>query len=97
TYALPTNIGSFSKTRLAMVPELAANVSYQVTNRLRAFAGYSALYWSSVIRPGNAIDTTLNPSQTAGLPLVGPARPQARFDTTASWAHGLTAGLAYEF
>jgi hypothetical protein len=97
TYAQPTSIGSYNKNRFAVVPELAANVSYQVTDRLRAFAGYSFLYWSSVIRPGNAIDTTINVSQTAGLPLVGPARPLARFDTSDYWVHGANVGLAYEF
>jgi len=43
-YAQPTNIGSYDKSRFAVVPELAAAVSYQLTARLRAFAGYSVLF-----------------------------------------------------
>jgi len=96
-YAQPTNIGSYDKSRFAVVPELAAAVSYQLTAQLRAFAGYSVLYWSSVVRPGGTIDSTINVSQLNGTPLVGVARPQARFDATDYWAQGFNVGLAYAF
>ena len=80
-----------------MAPELAANVSYQVDNHLRIFAGYSLLYWTGLVRPGGAIDSTINATQQGGLPLVGPARPQAQFNTTDYWAQGFNVGLAYNF
>jgi hypothetical protein len=96
-YAQPTNIGSHSSSRFSVVPELDANVSYRVNTHLRAFAGYSLLYWTGVVRPGGAIDSTINTSQLGGFPLIGAARPQARLDTTDYWAHGLNAGLVYEF
>jgi hypothetical protein len=79
------------------VPELAAKVSYQVSNHVRAFAGYSVLYWTGLIRPGGTIDTTINPTQLGGAPLVGPTRPQAQFNTTDYWAHGVIFGLACDF
>jgi hypothetical protein len=95
-HALPTNIGSYSRSRFAVAPELSANVSYQLSSGLRAFAGYSVLYWTGVVRPGGTIDGTINPSQIGG-PLVGPARPLALTSATSYWAQGLNIGLAYQF
>ena len=96
-YALPTNMGRHSSNRFAVAPELGANVSYQINSNLRAFAGYSFLYWTGLVRPGGAIDSTINPSQIGGLPLVGPARPQTQFNTTDYWVQGVNVGLAYNF
>jgi hypothetical protein len=96
-YALPTNIGSYGSSRFGLAPELAANMSYQLGNHLRAFVGYNVLYWTGLIRPGGTIDTTLNPTQLAGAPLVGPARPQAQFNTTDYWAQGVNLGVTCDF
>ena len=95
--ALPTNIGTRSTSHFAVVPELGVNVSYHVTSNLRVFAGYSFLYWTGLVRPGGAIDTTINPSQLSGGALAGPARPVALFGTTDYWAQGFNFGLGYSF
>jgi Putative beta barrel porin-7 (BBP7) len=96
-YAQPTNIGNYSRGRFALAPELGVNVNYLLTDNLRAFAGYSLLYWTGLIRPSNAIDTTVNPSQLGGGALVGSARPQAQLSSTDYWAHGFNFGVAYNF
>jgi hypothetical protein len=96
-YALPTNIGSFSSSRFAAVPELAAELGYQVNANVRVFAGYSLLYWTGLVRPGGTIDTTINVSQLNGQPLVGPAWPQPRSNTTDYWAQGMNLGAVYKF
>jgi hypothetical protein len=95
-YAQPTNIGNATSSRFAVAPELGLNVGYRVTDSLRAFAGYSLLYWTGLVRPGGAIDTTINLSQTGGT-LVGPARPQSQSNTTDYWAHGFNLGLVYNY
>jgi hypothetical protein len=95
-YALPTNIGSFSSSRFAAVPELAAELGYQVNADVRVFAGYSLLYWTGLVRPGGAIDTTINPTQIGG-PLAGRARPQPQTNSTDYWAQGLNLGATYRF
>lgn len=63
--------------------------------------GYNLLVWSSVIRPGDQVNTVVNgtqvPSNAAFGPLTGPAQPAAPFDTTAFWAHGLSFGLSFLF
>ena len=50
-----------------------------------------------VLRPGDQIDRTINPTQAAGGVLVGPPRPAPLFNTTDFWAHGVNAGLELSF
>src|SRR5205085_3026875 len=54
--ALPTNIGHYSSDRFAVVPEASVVLGYQFTDGLRAFVGYTFLYWSDVRRAGDQID-----------------------------------------
>lgn len=102
-FAQPSNIGTYSQTVFAVVPELGLNLGYQITPRLSLFAGYTFLYVSSVARPGNQIDRTLNPTQTTAFtenpsPTPdGPARPSFKFKTSDFWAQGLNVGLAFRF
>lgn len=97
--ALPTNIGSYSRDKFSVVPQININVGCQVTNHLRAFAGYTYLYWSNIVRPGDQIDFGINPTQlpSAAGPgtLVGPARPAFAFHATDFWAQGINAGLEF--
>ena len=95
--ALPTNIGDFSRTRLAAVPELSAKLGYQITPTIRIFAGYDVMYWTGVVRPSGAIDTTVNATQIGGGALVGTARPAPQFDTSNYWAHGANFGIKAAF
>src|SRR5205807_3112524 len=88
--AQPSNIGSYSRDKFSFVPELGINVGYQVTDHLRAFVGYTFLYWDDVVRPGDVIDVGLNPTQlpSANGPgrLIGPARPAFQFHDSNFWA-----------
>jgi hypothetical protein len=99
--ALPTNIGHFSRDRFAVVPEVGINVGYQLTTYLRAYMGYRFLYDSNVVRPGDAIDRTVNVSQIPSVlgpgTLVGPARPAVIFKDTEFWAQGMNFGLEFRY
>jgi hypothetical protein len=98
----PTNIGRFSRDQFAVVPEVDVNVGYQVTDHLRAFVGYTFLYWSDVVRPGDQIDRVLNPNQlpatlgASGL-FGGPARPAFSFHGTDFWAQGINFGVEFRY
>src|SRR5262249_54174644 len=59
--ALPTNIGRRTREEFALVPELGITAGYQVTSYLRATAGYTLLYWSDTVRPGNEVGRVVNP------------------------------------
>lgn len=95
-YALPTNIGTQERNRMAFVPELNVNVLYDINDNWRLIGGYSFIYWSNVVLAGNQIDTDLNLSQLPG-PLVGAAQPQARIQRTDFWIQGLNFGAEYRW
>lgn len=96
--ASPTNIGRYSRDRFTWIPELGLNIGYQCCDHLRLYVGYNALYWSSVVRPGNQIDRTVNtnflpPANGAG----GPARPQFSYNASDFWAQGVNFGLEFRY
>ena len=75
---ISTNTGSVSTSDWTVVPEAAVRVGYQVNDRLRVYAGYSALYWPGVYRAAGQIDAAVNPGLLPPpvVPAPGPARPQ---------------------
>jgi hypothetical protein len=99
--ALPSNGGRFSRDEFAVVPEVGINVGYQLGQYLRVFLGYSFVYWSNVVRPGDQVDLTVNPTQlptTSLTPqLVGAPRPQPLFRDTDFWAQGVSFGLEFRY
>jgi hypothetical protein len=102
-FAQGTNIGSDSRNVAAVVPEAGVQVGYRVTRWLSLVAGYTFLYASNVLRPGEQVDRTINPTQSPsfGGPvpanLVGPARPRVNLDGSDFWAHGLSFGARVQF
>jgi hypothetical protein len=97
--ALPSNIGHYSRNEFAVVPEFGVKVGGYLTPRLRAWAGYTFLYWSEVARAGDQVSLNVNP---ALLPPVtgavsGPFEPAFTFRDTGFWAHGLSLGLEFRF
>lgn len=100
-YALESNIGHYNKDRFAALSELDLTLGWQCKRWCRIYAGYSAFYWSSVIRPADQIDQGVNrffiPPFTPGTGLLGPLRPAALFKDTDFWAHGVTAGIELRY
>jgi len=100
-FALSSNSGTFSRNTFAVVPEVGARFGMDITKRLSVYVGYTFLYWSNVMRPGEQIDRGLNPnliptSVTFGMP-GGPARPAPLLQSTGFYAHGLTLGLDFRY
>ncbi|MFO1395481.1 MAG: BBP7 family outer membrane beta-barrel protein [Burkholderiales bacterium] len=102
-FALPTNIGNYSRTQFAVVPELSLKVGYRVTPSASLFVGYSLLYASNVVRPGNQLNRTVNTTQSTSYTedptprLVGPAQPAFAFNDSSFWAQGVNMGVAIRF
>ncbi len=94
-----TNMGHYSRQVFGVVPEVGVNIGYQVTGHVQPFLGYNFLYWSSVVRPGNQIDGTLNPTFVPGSPVspTGPPHPTFVFNGSGFWAQGLTLGVAVQW
>jgi len=95
--ALPTNMGHFRNTELGFVPQIQLKLAYEITCNARIIVGYDAMWWSSVARPGEQIDTTVNTSQTSGQPLVGPAAPAFSFNESVLWVQGVSVGGEWRY
>lgn len=92
--AQSSNIGTFERNQFTMVPELGLTAGYQLTKRVRLTTGYSLIYWGNVVRPGDQIDSNINPNllapQQTAVSL--PNRPQFQFVETDYWVQGLSFG-----
>ncbi len=99
--AVASNSGRHSRDDFAFLPEVDVTVRYQITERIRATLGFSWLYWSSVLRPGDQVDLRINPVQvptSANFGAAGgPALPSVPLRTSDFWALGLSAGLEIRF
>jgi hypothetical protein len=91
-YVLPSNTGTYTRTDFDVVSEVGLNAGCQLTRHLRAFTGYTFLFWNNPIRAGDQVDLTINPTQLTGA-LAGAARPAIPFRTDSFWAQGVNVGL----
>ena len=99
--ALASNSGRYTRDEFAVIPEVGVNLAVRVTSHLELFLGYSFMYWANVLRPGDQIDTGINPnliptSNTAGI-AGGPARPAYSPHDSGFWAQGLNVGLELRY
>lgn len=101
-FAQPSNAFRTSRHQFAFSPEVGLKVGYRVTSRLHVFAGYDFLYVTNVIRPGDQIDRSINPSQTvqaavAGATPVFGTRPAVPLIGSDFWAQGITVGVEFRY
>jgi hypothetical protein len=98
---LDTNQGSYNRSEFAVLPEFGANVGVLLSKHVRLQVGYTFLYLSSVARPGDQLDSVINPNRvpsdvdfgTAG----GPNRPAITRSTSDFWAQGLNFGVQVNY
>lgn len=99
--ALASNSGTYQRDVFAVVPEVGINLGFKFTDHIQASLGYSFLYWSRVVRPGDQIDLGLNqnliPTSATFGNAGGPARPAVSFRETDFWAQGVNFGLELRF
>jgi len=100
-FAQTSNIGSYSQNKFAVVPEGNVNLNYAVTDWCVLRAGYTFIYWSSVVRPGNQLDRSINPGLVptdATYPSGGPSHPAFTSGQTSTfWTQGINFGLELRF
>ncbi len=95
-YVQPSSLGRTANGVFAVVPEGTFKFGFRLGDSGRVYVGYSFIYLSDAVRPGDQIDRTLNPAQ---IPLVngtGPIagdRPSRLFNRSDFWAQGLIIGL----
>ncbi len=100
-FAQTSNIGHYSRDVFAVVPEVNLNLGVQVTQRIKAYVGYSFVYLSNVVRPGDQIDRSINVNRVPidfnfGTP-GGPNRPAFDWRSTSFWAQGINFGFEVTF
>jgi hypothetical protein len=98
--ALDNNIGHFTHDQFSFVPEIDLNVGYFLTDHLRVFAGYTFLFWTNVIRPGDQIDRNLDQNHIpnfATTTSVNGTFPGVPFHMSSFWAQGINVGLEYRY
>jgi hypothetical protein len=84
------NLGHHSRDRFAVVPEVGVTVGFRLGDNVTATVGYTFLYASSVLRPGEQIDLAVN-----GAPPH--ARPAFTFNSSDFWAQGVNFGLEFRY
>ena len=100
-YAQGTNIGRYTRSQFAVVPEGMFKVGLKLGERGRFYIGYNFLWISDAVRPGEQVDRTLNPMQipllSRGTPYTGPDRPAPTLARSDFWTQGLLVGFEARF
>jgi hypothetical protein len=100
-YAQQSNIGTFNRDVFAVIPEIGVNLSFQLKPNIIARVGYTFLYMSNVLRPGDQIDPQININRVAIDPAFGtpggPDRPAFNARSTGFWAQGINFGLEIRY
>jgi hypothetical protein len=97
-YAQRSNIGRFSRSTFSALPTGDIQLHYELFPNCWIHLGYTVLFATGTVRPGQQIDRTINTSQAPGLADFGlfpngPARPTVNFQDTTFWAHGIDVGI----
>ena len=96
-YALPNNSGNTTRLRFSAASEIEVGVGYQMFDHVRFTLGYSYLAWTAVVRPGDLIDTRINPNQFPPTTTGGPLLPERQHGSTIFRANMLTAGVEIRY
>lgn len=101
-FARADNIGVFERDKFAFNYELAFNLGYQITPRIRAQVGYTVNYLSSTARASEMIDPTINDGRVRFIapPVVGTLENRPAFDwsrTKEYWLQGVNVGVSFGY
>ena len=77
-----SNIGKHSHHKFEVIPQLEARLEFRVWKQLRLTAGYTCIYWPSVVLAGEQVDLILNTPE-----------PSFHHKDKSFWMQGATAGL----
>ncbi|NLS95345.1 MAG: BBP7 family outer membrane beta-barrel protein [Planctomycetaceae bacterium] len=93
-----TNIGRYERDKLAAATELGVKLRRAFGNGIDLTIGYTFLYLSDVLRPGDQIDVAVDERQLSPESLrEGVRYPQFSFRSDGFWAQGLSLGIEGRF
>ena len=87
-----TNGGLHEQDKFSFMNEAGVKLAFYPVERLKLSVGYSLMYWSSVVRPGFEIDTSIDGRLLTALPPANATQPAFAFDPTDYLVHGLNFG-----
>lgn len=102
-FVQPGTFGRTANGTFAVVPEGTIKFGFRLGETGRVYVGYSFIYLSDAVRPGDQIDRTLSGAQlaAAGAPAAAGGfageRPVRPFNRTDVWVQGLVIGLEGRF
>ena len=97
------NIGDRQRDEFSVVPEFGLTLGYRMNDHVKLTFGYSLIYWSSVVRPGDhydlAVNSNLVPTRADPTPsaAITPRRPTFQFNDSGYVAQGINFGAEYRF
>jgi hypothetical protein len=93
-----SNIGAFQRGQFSVLPEFGVNLHRRIGACWRVNVGYTLLIVTNVVRPGDQIDTRLDPNQFPPPATTGPFTfPAFAFRDSDIWLQGVNVGLEYNF
>jgi hypothetical protein len=98
--ANPGNTGRYYSNDFSVIPEFNLNVGYRVTQHISLRAGYTFMYWSEVVRPGDVYTRAINPGLVPTLQGFGTGPfnvAQPNFTSSDFWTQGLNLGVEFRF
>lgn len=96
TLVLPSNTGDFTRNDFAVLPEFSIDFGLALSQCVQVYAGYTILYLSEAVRPGEQIDRVIDQRQLIpGAPSTG--RPAPLFKSTDYWAQGIHVGFGFNW
>jgi hypothetical protein len=96
----PNNMVHEKKWKYAWVPEAGVNFSIEPFSHLRFLVGYSFLWWSKIVRPGEQINNEVNSGQIPGnAAFYTPAvqKPNNHLKETSFWLQAVNFGVSFDF
>jgi hypothetical protein len=92
-----TNEGTHQRDVFSYMHDTGIRLAYYPTERVKLSLGYSLIFFSDVLRPGDQIDTNVDGRLFFVPPPADAARPAQQFRSTHFYAHGLNLGLECRF
>jgi hypothetical protein len=98
-YVLDTNRGSHNRDDFVVIPQLRAEIGYQINCNLRAYMSYDFLYWATVARAADQIDQNIDSARIPPPATHQVSEPFPAYDFHASsfWAQGVGGGLEFRY
>ncbi|MCL4202728.1 MAG: BBP7 family outer membrane beta-barrel protein [Pirellulaceae bacterium] len=93
-----TNAGTHQRDEFSYMHDTGIKLVYYPTERIKLSLGYSMMFFSDVLRPGDQVDTAVDSRLFPAVAApAGVVRPAFEFDSNHFYAHGLNLGLECRF